>query len=93
MSEPVPGRTVPSPSEVAQRSWWSFRHYNPASAEDPRLCYLSGYARATRDMTADLFRLGGWDVVTRRLLEVMEELLIEREGMRMADEVVPYDPE
>jgi hypothetical protein len=86
MSTLKPGVAVSSPSEAATRSWYAFRHYNPGSAQDPRLCYLSGYSRAVRDMLADQFEFGGWDTLTRRMLEVMEELLVERQAMRLVAE-------
>lgn len=82
------GFGVPSPSEAAQTSWWTFRHFNSASAEDPRLCYLSGYQRAVKDMLADQFDFGGYAPLTRRMLEVMESLLVERDALRMVAEVV-----
>jgi len=79
---------VPSPNEAANTSWWTFKHFNSASAQDPRLCYLSGYHRAVKDMLADQFDFGGYAPLTRRMLEVMEALLIERDALRMvADEM------
>ena len=90
MVRQTPSFGVPSPTEAATTSWWTFKHYNPASAEDPRLCYLSGYQRAVKDMLADQFEFGGYAPLTWRMLEVMESLLVERDALRMvAEEVKP----
>ena len=78
------GGAVPNAAEAAERSWWTYRHYNPKSAVDPHTSYVIGYRRAVADMLADLFQFGGWDELTRRLLEVFEELAITREAVRMA---------
>lgn len=83
---PTTTRPKPAPESVAaaaHKSWYQFKHFNPASAQDPRLSYLSGYQRCASDMLADLFQFGGWDSLTRRLLEVFEQLVIEREAIRM----------
>jgi len=77
------GEAVPSVSGAAQRAWYVFKHYHAASARDPRISYLSGYQRCAADMLVDMFELGGWDTLTRRLLEVLEQLAVEREAVRL----------
>ena len=78
-----PGEAVPSVAEAAERTWWAFKHFNAGSATDPHICFVMGYRRAAADMLADQFRFGGWDQLTRRMLEVFEELAIEREAVRI----------
>jgi hypothetical protein len=77
-----PGGAAPknSPASAAEQAWWKYRHYHPASAEDPHLAFVFAYRRAVTDMLADQFAFAGWDVLTRRLLEVLEELVVEREA-------------
>jgi hypothetical protein len=83
------GEAVPNVAEAATKSWYVFKHFNPGSATDPRLSYVSGYRRCAADMLADLFEFGGWDVLTRRMLEVLEDLGIQREAVRMVTEDGP----
>lgn len=78
-----PGEAVPSVADAAERSWWGFRHYNAKSATDPHIAYVMGYRRAAADMLVDLFQFGQWDSITRRMLEVFEELATEREAVDM----------
>jgi leucyl aminopeptidase (aminopeptidase T) len=75
-----------SAGEAANKSWFVFKHYNPGSATDPRLAYVTGYRRAVADMLMDQIQLGGWDSLTRRLLDVLEYLAGEREAVRMVTE-------
>jgi hypothetical protein len=77
------GEAVPSVAEAAERSWWAFRHFNEGSATDPHISFVMGYRRAAADMLVDLFQFGQWDLITRRMLEVFEELAIEREAVRI----------
>jgi hypothetical protein len=79
-----PGGAVPSVADAAEKSWWVFKYYHPATSEDAHLSYVSGYRRAMTDSISDQLGLGGWDSLTRRLLEVLEELLIERQIVREA---------
>ena len=86
MPSKAPGTAAPRVAEAAVKSWHVFKYYNPGSARDPQLSYVSGYRRAVADMMADQFEFGGWDTLTRRLLEVFEDLAIQREAVRMVQE-------
>lgn len=82
-----PGEAVPNVAEVAERSWWQFRHYNPRSAEDPRMSYVTAYRRGYRDCLADTAEFVNLQRSVERLVELLEESSIEREAVRMtADE-------
>lgn len=94
MPKATPGEAVPTTAgEAARKSWYVFKHFNPGSATDPRLSYITGYRRGVADMLADLFVFGGWDTTTRRLTEVLEELLRQREAVHMVtdDLDIPID--
>jgi hypothetical protein len=86
MARRKPGEAVPprSVADAADKSWWMFKHFNPGSAAEPRIAYVMGYRRAVADMVVDSFEFGGWDILTRRLLEVFEDLAIEREAVRIS---------
>lgn len=71
---------------AADKAWWIFKHYHPKTAEDPRLSFVFAYRRACTDMLADQFGFAGWDLLTRRLLEVLEELVVERQAVLMVDQ-------
>jgi hypothetical protein len=70
---------------AADKAWWTFKYYHPKTAEDPRLSFVFAYRRACTDMMADQFGFAGWDLLTRRLLEVLEELVVERQAVAMVD--------
>jgi hypothetical protein len=89
MPKTTSGGAVPNVAEAANKSWYVFKHYNAGSATDPRLAYVTGYRRAVGDMLVDQFRFGGWDELTRRMLDVFEYLANEREAVRMVGEEVP----
>ena len=83
MPKTKPGEAVPNAAEAGRKSWYVFRHFNPGSATDPRLSYITGYRRGVADTMSDLFQFGGWDTATYRLIEVLEELSRQREAVRM----------
>jgi hypothetical protein len=89
MPKTTSGGAVPNVAEAAKKSWYVFKHFNPGSASDPRLSYITGYQRAVADMLVDEFRFGGWDELTRRMLDVFEYLADQREAVRIVGE----DPE
>jgi leucyl aminopeptidase (aminopeptidase T) len=91
MPKTTSGGAVPNVAKAATKSWQVFRYYNPASARDPRLSYITGYQRAVADMLVDQFRFGGWDELTRRMLDVFEYLADQREAVRIVGEEVPGD--
>jgi hypothetical protein len=70
---------------AADKSWYTFKYYHPRTAEDPHVAFVQGYRRAVADMLVDQFRFGGWDTLTRRMLEVFEELTVERDAVRHVD--------
>jgi hypothetical protein len=82
-------------SSAADRAWYKFKYYHPRTAEDPHLSFVFAYRRACTDMLADSFGFAGWDVLTRRLLEVLEELVVEREAVLTVDEMTGevFDPD
>lgn len=91
MAKPVTGVAVPNVAEAANKSWYRFKHFNAGSSTDPRICYVSGYHRAVADLMVDQFQFGGWDTLTRRLLEVFEYLADEREAVRIDAEDPSYE--
>jgi hypothetical protein len=82
-------------NSAAESAWFKFKYYHPKTAEDARLSFVFAYRRACTDMLADQFGFAGWDLLTRRLLEVLEELVIERQAVMMVDEASGevFDPE
>jgi hypothetical protein len=82
-------------ASAADRAWYKFRYYHPRTAEDPHLSFVFAYRRACTDMLADQFGFSGWDLLTRRLLEVLEELVVERQAVQMVDETTGevFDPD
>ena len=90
MSEPPK-----SVASAADKAWFKFRYYHPRTAEDPRLSFVFAYRRACTDMLADQFGFAGWDQLTHRLLEVLEELVVERQAVLMVDEATGevFDPD
>ena len=73
-------------ASAADKAWWKFKYYHPKTAEDAHLSFVFAYRRAVTDMLADQFGFAGWDLLTHRLLEVLEELVIERQAVLMVDE-------
>jgi len=82
MTTRKPGEAVPSVGEAAGKSWYVFKYFNPGSATDPHISYVAGYRRAVADCLADLFEFGGWDQITRRMLEVFDDLAVQRDAVR-----------
>jgi hypothetical protein len=86
MPNSVPGGAVPNVTETADKSWWSFRHFNPRTAEDPRLSYITGYQRGYRDALNDTAQFASLQVSVERLANLLEDGRIEREAVQMAVE-------
>jgi hypothetical protein len=71
-------------STSARQSWHAWRRYNPASASDPQASYEGGYLRGYRDALADTVEFQGLHQSVDRLANVLTDLLIEREAVRLA---------
>lgn len=92
MPKRAPGETVSrSVAEAANGSWFAFKHFNAGSSQEPRLSYLAGYRRGVADAMADQFGFAGWDLLTHRLVELLDELVLEREAVRMVTEDGPNE--
>lgn len=70
-------------AEAANSSWYAFKHFNAGSSQEPHLSYLAGYRRGVADSMADQFGFAGWDLLTHRLVELLDELVLEREAVRI----------
>jgi hypothetical protein len=81
----IPTKTV---AAAANAAWYGFKHYHAGSAEDPQLSYLAGYRRGVADMMADQFGFAGWDTLTHHLADVLDELVLEREAVRLVTDDV-----
>jgi hypothetical protein len=81
-------------ASAADRAWFKFKYYHPATSQDPHLSFVFAYRRACTDMLADQFGFAGWDALTHRLLEVLEELVVEREAVLTVDSMTGevYEP-
>jgi hypothetical protein len=77
---------VPNVAEVADKSWWGFRHFNPRTSEDPRLSYITAYQRGYRDALADTTIFAGLQADVQRLVELLECGRVEREALEMMAE-------
>jgi hypothetical protein len=74
----TPGRAVPS----ADRAWFIYKYLNPVSAEDPRTAFTAGFHRAYRDSISDQVDFAGLLPLLQRLLDLLEELRVERDVVR-----------
>jgi hypothetical protein len=82
----VPDQGIPDVSDAARRTWWSFRHYNPRSAEDPYLAWQAAYRRAYRDCLADTAEFAGLKTSVDRLADLLEDGRVERDAVLSAAE-------
>lgn len=81
------GSGVPTTvAEAADKSWWTFKHYNPGSARDPRVTYITAYQRGYRDALADTAQFSGLQGSVERLADLLAEGALEREAVRMVAE-------
>lgn len=69
-----PGLIVPSADEL-ERGWFRWKHWHPATAEDPRAAWTAGFKRSYE---LALEQLIGLETTLRRHLEVMQRLQDER---------------
>ena len=80
---------VPNTAEAADKSWWTFRHYNPRTSEDPRLSYIRAYQRGYRDALADTAIFAGLQGDVQRLVALLEDGRVEREALLLVAEEMP----
>jgi hypothetical protein len=77
-----PGEAVPASKRGPERAWFIFKYLNPASAEDPKTSFVAGFNRAYRDSIADQVEFSDLQRLLGRLLDVLEELRVERDVVR-----------
>jgi hypothetical protein len=87
MAKPSSGEAVPrTVAEAANSSWYSFKHYHPASAEDPHTAHIVGYRRGYTSCIEQSAYWSGLVEQVQRLNELLEELVITQEAVRSAAE-------
>ena len=80
------GTAVPrTVDEAAMASFYAFKHFNPASAEDVRTAYVVAYRRGYTSCIEAATYWSGLVEQVRRLNELLEELRITQDGIALAE--------
>jgi hypothetical protein len=83
-----PGEAVPIVGELARKSYYAFKYYNPNSAEDARIAYIVAYQRGWQECLARTAEFAGLLQQVARLAELFEDVRIQQDVIDSAVEEV-----